>query len=100
MASASAHFGQRSLNNKNQEQSGIETTNQGRFRLEIDSRADTMCCGKVSMPIGKLDKVCDVYGFHPSMSAIKNVPIQTCATAFEHEDGETITLVFGQAPWG
>jgi hypothetical protein len=37
-----------------------------------------------------LDQVCDVYGFHPSMSAIKNVSIQTCATAFDHEDGETI----------
>jgi hypothetical protein len=61
--SASAHFGQRSLNNKNQKQSSMETYNrctvshtksetknkldyQGRFRLEIDSRADTMCCGK------------------------------------------------------
>jgi hypothetical protein len=58
-----------------------------------------MCCGKGFIPIGELDQVCDVFGFHPSMSAIKNVPIRTCATAFDHEDGETIILVFGQALW-
>jgi len=46
-----------------------------------------------------MDRVCDVYGFHPSMPAIQNVPIRSCATAYEHESGETLILVFGQALW-
>ena len=77
----------------------VTTDYDGRYRLEIDSRADTMCCGKGFIPIGDMDSVCDVHGFHPSMDAIKNVSIRTCATAFDHEGGETLILVFGQALW-
>lgn len=43
--------------------------------------------------------VCDVSGFHPGMDAIQNVPVKTCATAYDHSDGETIILEFGQALW-
>jgi hypothetical protein len=68
----------------------------GRYHLEIDSRADTMCCGRGFIPISEVDQVCDVLGFHPDMQPINDVPIRTCATAFDHPDGETIILVFGQ----
>jgi hypothetical protein len=56
-----------------------------------------MCCGKGFIPISKIDQVCNVLSFHPDMSPIKDVPVRTCATAFDHPDGETIILVFGQA---
>jgi hypothetical protein len=69
----------------------------GRYHLEIDSRADTMCCGHGFIPISEIDQVCDVVGFHPDMQAIKDVPVCTCATAFYHPDGETFILEFGQA---
>jgi len=125
--SASSRFGPRSLNNANtsdgctqkglqsgtrcnigQQEWGTHTgtydppTNidyQGRYRLEIDSRADTMCCGKGFVPVRDMDSICDVHGFHPSMAAIENVSIRTCATAFDHEQGKTLILVFGQALW-
>jgi hypothetical protein len=56
-----------------------------------------MCCGRGFIPISEIDQVCDVVGFHPDMQPIKDVPVRTCATAFDHPDGETFILEFGQA---
>lgn len=118
--SASNQFGRRNLgnnsNNNNRTQGSFSSANRrivsktasthrnvadfrGRCRLEIDSRADTVCCGKGFVPIGDTDIECDVYGFHPGMEAVKNVPVRTCATAYDHANGETIILEFGQALW-
>ncbi len=114
--SASSQFGHRNLGNRNRNQGALQSsvrrtiskTHQSksytvdyneRYRLEMDTRADTMCCGKGFIPIGEIDEECDVYGFHPTMPAIKNVPVRTCATAYDHENGETVLLVFGQALW-
>ncbi len=58
-----------------------------------------MCCGKGFIPLGDSENVCNVHGFHPSMPAIENVSIRTCATAYDHADGSTYILVFGQALW-
>jgi hypothetical protein len=69
----------------------------GRFRLEVDSRADTTCCGKRFVPISEIDQVCDVAGFHPTMKPIKDVPIRTCACAFDGPNSKTLILVIGQA---
>jgi hypothetical protein len=111
--SALVQHGFRNLQNCHHKQGGIQTgvrrhvagtntcVNQvdysGRYRLEIDSRADTVCCGKGFIPMSEVDQVCDVLGFHLDMTPIKDVPVRTCATAFDHTDGETIILVFGQA---
>jgi hypothetical protein len=111
--SASEQFCFRNLQNRHRKQSGVQSggrrsvarTNtlpnqidySGRYRLEIDSRTDTMCCGKGFIPVSEIDQVCDVLGFYPEIAPIKDVPIHTCATAFDHPDGETVILVFGQA---
>jgi hypothetical protein len=41
--------------------------------------------------------VCDVAGFHPAMSTIKDVPIRTCVCTFDSPTRETYILVIGQA---
>jgi hypothetical protein len=71
----------------------------GRYRFEIDSRADTTCCGKGFIPLRDTDQVCDVSGFHSSMSTLKDIPIRTCVTAFDHHNGQTYVLEVGQALW-
>jgi hypothetical protein len=114
--SASSHFGRRTSfdpNLNNRQQGGVSTSSRrwisrakavptqidyhGRYRLEIDSRSDTMCCGRGFVQLFEVDQVCDVHGFHPDMEALKNIPISTCATAYDHGNGETYILVFGQA---
>jgi hypothetical protein len=55
------------------------------------------CCGKGFVRISEIDQVSDVAGFHPDMPTIKNVPIRTCACAFDSPTGETYMLVLGQA---
>src|SRR5210317_281093 len=52
-------------------------------RNEIDTRADTTCCGKNFRPIEYTGKVCDVSPFHSDLDSMKNIPIATCATAWE-----------------
>jgi hypothetical protein len=118
--SASSYFGQRRMNsdpnNRRRQQSAFVTSTRrtissnqtsdrhlsdysGRYRFEIDSRADTTCCGKGFIPLYDTDKVCDVSGFHASMDSIRDVPIRTCATAFDHHDGHTYILEVGQSLW-
>jgi hypothetical protein len=33
------------------------------------------------------------------MEPIKNIPVKTCATAYDHANGETYILEVGQALW-
>jgi hypothetical protein len=47
----------------------------------------------------EVDMVCDVAGFQPTMDSIKDVPMRTCACAYEKANGETLKLAFGQALW-
>jgi hypothetical protein len=56
-----------------------------------------MCCGCGFVRIPEIDQVCNVVGFHPDMQPIKDVPVCTCANAFDHPDGETFILEFGLA---
>jgi hypothetical protein len=84
ISSASDSFGHRSLNNKSRKQGGFKSSSRrlvartykqvnrtvdytGRYRLEVNSRADTTCCGRGFIPISEVDQVCDVAGFHPNM---------------------------------
>ncbi len=39
----------------------------------------------------------DVGGFHDSMETVKNVPVATCLSAFDHPDGHTYILVANEA---
>ena len=64
----------------------------GRYRLEADSRADTLCFG-----MGwKLDYLTgqqiDVDGFHSSMKTMENTPIRLAYTAMDHPNGNTNIL--------
>ena len=64
-------------------------------RAEVDTRADTTCAGATFVPLEFTGKECDVGGFHDTMKPIRNVPIATCATAYDHpEKQETLILVF------
>jgi hypothetical protein len=113
MSSASEHFGNRTLSNRGCRQQGAIASSKrryiarthtgtsnpidytGRYCLEVN----TTCCSKGFVPITEVDMVCDVAGFHPTMDKIKDVPIQTCACAYDCATGETLILAFSQALW-
>ncbi|MGH7974081.1 MAG: hypothetical protein ACREBR_01045, partial [bacterium] len=65
-----------------------------RARMECDSRADTVCAGATFVPMELTGKVCDVRGFHDSFNNLKDIPVATTATAYDHEGlQETLILV-------
>jgi len=123
LSAASSHFGRQGQNNRNiQNRIGASQSSDRRMgeyshdfrrttatnrhsddynlraRAEIDIRADTICAGATFALIEDTRKVCDVGGFHDSMSPIKGVPVGTCATAYDHPDlQETIILCFPQS---
>ncbi len=67
-------------------------------RAEIDTRADTTCAGAAFALIETTGAECDVRGFHDDMAPIRNVPIATCATAYDHPIlQETLILLFHEA---
>jgi hypothetical protein len=55
-----------------------------RGRAEIYTRADTTCAGAAFVLLETTGKECDVKGFHDDMAPIGNIPIATCATAYDH----------------
>ena len=69
----------------------------GCYRTEIDSRADTVCCGKGWIVDSFTGVQADVGGFHDSMDTVKNVPVASCLTAFDHPDGHTFILMAHEA---
>jgi hypothetical protein len=64
-------------------------------RAEIDSRADTICCGKTFwMTEEQTEQIADVTGFHDDLGILKEIPITTCCTAINHPQlQETLILV-------
>ncbi|MGH3053835.1 MAG: hypothetical protein ACRDL7_02535, partial [Gaiellaceae bacterium] len=115
---ASSKFGRASRNVQDRQQSGLQSsprriggqsatirnryarsTDYGfRGRLEVDSRADTLCAGKTFVPLETTDRVCDVSGFHPEFRKLAEVPVVTSATAYDSVDlQETLVLVFPQS---
>ena len=67
-------------------------------RSEIDSRADTVCCGKSYRMIEQSPRVATVSGFHGDLGAVNNVPIGNCCTAIDHPDlQETLIVVCNEA---
>ncbi len=67
------------------------------YRFEIDSRADTTCCGRGWRVQSYTGQVVDVNGFHDSFETIKNVPIATCYASYDHPDGNTYIIVVNEA---
>jgi hypothetical protein len=55
-------------------------------RAEIDSRADTICCGKTFRLIELTERIADVSGFHADFGVLNEIPIATCCTAIDHPD--------------
>ena len=100
---------------------------QGRFKAEIDTRADTVCAGQGFALIhqtgriadvrgfalihqtGRIadvrgfalihqtGRIADVSGFHSDLGAITGVPIAQVATVYDSADQETLILVFNEA---
>ena len=69
-------------------------------RIELDSHADTIVCGKNCIVLEFTGRECDVSPYTDAYDSIKNVPIVQAATAWTSEEtGETIILVFNEALW-
>ena len=67
-------------------------------KCEIDTRADTCCCGVNCRPIAYTGQVCEVSGFHQQFESISSVPVGTFATAHTDQDtGETVILILHEA---
>ena len=64
----------------------------GRYHLEADSHADTLCFGKGWTLDYLTRQHIDVDGFHSSMETMKNVPIRSAYTAMDHPNGNTYIL--------
>ena len=69
----------------------------GRYCLEIDSRADTACCGKGWKVLYYTGQVVNVSSFHDSFEEIKDVPIAACYTTYDHPEGHTYVLIANEA---
>ena len=71
----------------------------GPGRCELDSHADTTLAGSNMIFLDNLsqaDKI-DVYGFSDRLGPIRNIPIGTCATAYDCPvTGQLYLLLFGQ----
>ena len=69
----------------------------GRYKAEIDTRADTVCAGQGFALIHHTGRIADVSGFHSNLGAITGVPIAQVATAYDTAEHETFILVFNEA---
>ncbi|KAL7568191.1 hypothetical protein ACA910_020883 [Epithemia clementina (nom. ined.)] len=68
------------------------TPDNGQYRLEIDSHANTTCFGKGWIIESYMGQVVNVDDFHKSFDTLRNIPIATASTAFDHPDGQTYIL--------
>ena len=66
-------------------------------RTELDSHADTCVCGKNCVMLEDSGVTVNVSPFTNEYASIKNVPIGTCATSLELENGEVLVLIIHQA---
>lgn len=62
-------------------------------RNEMDSMADTSCAGSNWRMLEDTGMACDVYPFKEGYDAVKGVPIATCATLVEGEDGRDFIII-------
>ena len=73
------------------------TTQGFEAQCQMDTMADTTCAGANFRLLETTGQTCEVSGFHSAMTAIEDVPVATCATAYTDEDGQTFILIFHQA---
>jgi hypothetical protein len=64
---------------------------------ELDTRADTICCGINWKLLNTTGQQCSVSGFHDSFDSIPDVPVATAATAYTTKDGTTYILIVNEA---
>ena len=62
-------------------------------RNEMDSMADTSCAGSNWKLIEDTGITCDVYPFKDGYAAVRDVPIGTCATLVEGDEGSDFILI-------
>ena len=66
-------------------------------RNELDTRADTVCCGRNFRTLVLTGQTCEVKGFHDSLASINDVPVASNATAWTSEAGVTYILIFHES---
>ena len=65
---------------------------------ECDTKIDTCCLGKNFMVLEYTLRTADVYTYDPSITPIKDVPIVTGATAWDHPTtNETFIIIINEA---
>jgi len=57
---------------------------QAQYRAKMDTRVDTIYAGAAFLMLEDTGRICNVGGFHNQMQRIEDVPIATCATAYDH----------------
>jgi hypothetical protein len=63
----------------------------------MDNHADTVCCGTNFVPIAETNYTVEVSPFTDSYDPIKDIPVCSCATAYDVPNGPTVILVFHQS---
>jgi hypothetical protein len=65
---------------------------------EVDSWADTLCCGKTIQMIEQSPQVATVSGFYGDLGAVNNVPFANCCTAINLTNlQETLIVICNKA---
>jgi hypothetical protein len=110
--SASLQFGQRSRSLNNRSQSAITSglrrigtminikdpdDYQGRYRAEVDTRADTICAGKAFVCLHYSGRIVDIGGFHNDLGPLTGIPIARVATAYDAPSGDTFIIAANEA---
>jgi hypothetical protein len=60
---------------------------------DMDTMADTCCAGPNWTVIEYTGHTCDVYPFKEDVGVVKDVPVATCATLMEGEDGNDFIII-------
>ena len=63
---------------------------------ESDTNADTCCFGSNFMPLNYSNRSADVHPYSDEYSPIRNIPIISGATAYDHPNGNTYILIFNE----
>ena len=79
------------------EMPGLEPVEGTAAQNELDTRADTICCGLNWKLLSTTGQQCNVNGFHESFDSIPDVPVATAATAYTTSDGTTYILIVNEA---
>ena len=62
-------------------------------RSDMDTMADMSCAGENWVALEYTGDICDVFLYQEDYGAIKDIPVVTCATIVQGEDGMDILLI-------